>query len=696
MDATITLCTRDGSSPSKDVSGFCIDGTRLVDDLRNLKRVSTKPRPAKNNALWCACTKTKPNALCAYLVANFTPNWRSHCDQIDSITKIVYVTPQLAEFLARFATAHDVADAIKKWSADGCAMRNPALSAGRANAGKAATAAKSIANPAVRSFDTADVADANAVTTDNSDVFADYAFTANTIKSRTLTSESGLEQTERGTTSTVVDPDNSDATADEVMVDAAERPSLEKVRVVAADPDTVVNADPVATVAIDDTDDVDEEIVTLNAARAAVTTLAPGQFERNGKVYEFLPAINTTVCLDNKYTDVHAFCASNGRHWWKYVENVHARNTIEELEIRLGVDKGSLIERHHMGRGGHATVFVHPALFLCLAQWISPAKHAEVALVYMRYSEGDVTLAKDILNRFDEANGTCTRSLVREGQAGADDEWVLHQADAELTRKRAQEENAERERTLAKVRKLDDYELQEKECNLRRLQLEVQQKEKEMEIRVAKLYQELETQKNTDAQELEIRKTKDTHDLRVHQFRDIKAAFESCLDIPGVGEAERGVYRAHIHNAVTEMSGNASGALAIAPSAAPINVTVNNNNNPTNNTDITTAVQQCEVQSWENLWLQRGTRVNNAVSISAFLKDPTEAKAAEYKALVAKDPQIMKSFGAKLAEAWRGAHIGKDLPKMERKVAGQVRRVAQYYEADRPLMREVIDTFLDN
>ncbi|KAK3289815.1 hypothetical protein CYMTET_2746 [Cymbomonas tetramitiformis] len=550
---------------------------------------------------------------------------------------------------------------------------------------------------------------------------------------------------------------------------------------------------------IDDADAAEDVIATPNAARATETTLAQNRFERNGKVYMFEADMNTTICMNNRYADVFAFCAKNNKHWKHYMENKHTQETIEELEIRLGVDKGSLIERHHMGRGGHPTVFVHPALFLCVAQWISPAKHAEVALVYQRYSEGDVTLAKDILHRFDEANGTRTQSLVREGQAGADDEWVLHQADAELTRKRAQEEDDERQRTLAKARKLDDYELQEKECNLRRLQLELQQKEKEVEIRVAKLYQELETQKNTDAQELEIRKSKDAHDLRVHQFRDIKSAFESCLDIPGVGEAERGVYRAHIHNAVTEMSGNVSSALAIAPSAAPINVTVNNNNNPTNNTGITTAVQPCEVtpeeltwqhlwkkrgtsenpalsiasflndseeprvqeyrdkmrahknfiktfgtklatswraahdryhipeqsstvqnvqtgihasgckqyyeadrplmrqvQSWENRWLQRGTRVNNAVSISAFLKDSTEAKAAEYKALVAKDPQVIKSFGVKLAEAWRVAHSGKDLPKVERKVAGQVRRVAQYYEADRPLMREVIDSFLDN
>ncbi|KAK3245944.1 hypothetical protein CYMTET_44517 [Cymbomonas tetramitiformis] len=583
--AEIVLHTRDHPCPSDDTDAYCIDGTRLIDDLRRLK-TSAKPRPAKNNLLWCACTKTKPNELAVFLSKNFTADWRSHC-QIDANTKYVHVTPELAEFVARFATAHDVAEAIKTWVADGCVARNPELAVGRAratgNLGKAADvsartvendddagvavegspatnndrvrigshnnisdapAGETIANPAVPSFDTTDVADPNAVTTDNSDVFADFAFTANTVKSRKLTTESGLKQTERGTTSTFVDLVNSDATADEVMVDATEPPSLEKAidttntvtnanaATTAAfdaanapgdeivtpnaaratvttllpsqfEPDATVNADSVATVALrersdtevaagvdvddaidsdddelmhnmqtvptvamDDADAAEDVIATPNTARATETTLAQNRFERNGKEYEFVPAINTTVCLDNKYTDVYAFCASNGKRWRKYLENVHTRETIEELEKRLGVSKGSLVQHHRMGRKTHPTAFAHPALFLCLAQWISPAKHAEVALIYMRYSESDVTLAKDILHGFDEANGTRTQSLVREGQAGADDEWVLHQADAELTRKRAQEEDDdERQRTLAKARKLDDYELQEKECS---------------------------------------------------------------------------------------------------------------------------------------------------------------------------------------------------------------------------------------
>ncbi|KAK3251460.1 hypothetical protein CYMTET_39179 [Cymbomonas tetramitiformis] len=680
--AEIILHTRDHPCPSDDTNAYCIDGTRLIDDLRRLK-TSAKPRPAKNNLLWCACTKTKPNELAVFLSKNFTADWRSHC-QIDANTKYVHVTPELAEFVARFATAHDVAEAIKTWVADGCVARNPELAVGRAratgNLGKVADVSvrtvendgdagvavegspasnndrvligshnnisdaptgDTIANSAVPSFNTTDVADPNAVTTDKSDLFADFAFTANTVKSRKLTTESGLKQTERGTTSTFVDLVNSDATADEIMVDATEPPSLEKV---IDTTNTVTNGNADVTAVFDAAN-------APGAARATVTTLLPSQFEPDATVNE--NSVATVVLRERSGTEVAA--------------DVDVDDAIDSDDDEL---------------------------------WISPAKHAEVALVYQRYSEGDVTLAKDILHRFDEANGTRTQSLVREGQAGADDEWVLHQADAELTRKRAQEEDDERQRTLAKARKLDDYELQEKECNLRRLQLELQQKEKEVEIRVAKLYQELETQKNTDAQELEIRKSKDAHDLRVHQFRDIKSAFESCLDIPGVGEAERGVYRAHIHNAVTEMSGNVSSALAIAPSAAPINVTVNNNNNPTNNTGITTAVQPCEVTpeelTWQHLWKKRGTSENPALPIASFLNDSEEPRVQEYRDKMRAHINFINTFGTKLATSWRAAHDRYHIPEQSSTVQNVQTGIhasgcKQYYEADRPLMRQVAD-----
>ncbi|KAK3289816.1 hypothetical protein CYMTET_2747 [Cymbomonas tetramitiformis] len=317
--AEIVLHTRDHPCPSDDTDAYCIDGTRLIDDLRRLK-TSAKPRPAKNNLLWCACTKTKPNELAVFLSKNFTADWRSHC-QIDANTKYVHVTPELAEFVARFATAHDVAEAIKTWVADGCVARNPELAVGRgrvtSDLGKAADVSvrtvendgdagvavegspasnndrvligshnnisnaptgETIANSAVPSFNTTNVADPNAVTTDKSDLFVDFAFTANTVKLCKLTTESGLKQTERGTTSTFVDLVNSDATADEIMVDATEPPSLEK----AIDTtNTVTNANADTTAAFDAANAPDDEIVTSNAARATVTTLLPSQFEPN-------------------------------------------------------------------------------------------------------------------------------------------------------------------------------------------------------------------------------------------------------------------------------------------------------------------------------------------------------------------------------------------------------------------------------
>ncbi|KAK3283665.1 hypothetical protein CYMTET_8645 [Cymbomonas tetramitiformis] len=179
----------------------------------------------------------------------------------------------MAQVVAAFATAHDVGEAIQTWVENGCVPRNPVLVVKQAratgNLGKAADVSArtvendaagvaverspasnddraligshtkisdaptggTIANPAVPSFDTTDVAKPNAVATGDSDMFADFAYTASTVKSRKLTTESGLKQTERGATSTIDDPVNSDATADEVMVDVAERPSLEKANV---------------------------------------------------------------------------------------------------------------------------------------------------------------------------------------------------------------------------------------------------------------------------------------------------------------------------------------------------------------------------------------------------------------------------------------------------------------------------------
>ncbi|KAK3288335.1 hypothetical protein CYMTET_4224 [Cymbomonas tetramitiformis] len=569
------MYTRDHPCPSDDTKAYCIDGTRLNDDLRRLI-FNAKPCPVDKNLLWCACVRTKLNALAKYLYNLLGADWKTHC-QVDVGTRTVHVTPKLAELVARFMNADDVGDAIIKWVKNGCVPRNPKLTVELAKATGNLKKAAEVDDAIDSDEDASDSDDEDAIGFDDDEA---------------VDSEEDA-----------IDSDDDEAVDD--------------------DDELMHNVQTVPTVTMDDANAAKNVIATPNAARAIETTLPPGQFECNGK-------------------------------------------------------------------------------------WISSAKHAEVALVYMRYSKADVALAKNVLNRLDEKNGTRTQFLVREGQADADDELMLHQADAEFTRKRARDEDAERQRTLAKARKLDDYELQEKEYHLRRLQLELQQQEKEMQIRIAKLHQELETQKKTDAEELEIRKSRNAqeletqksrnaqeletqksrnaqeleiqksrnaHDLRVHQFRDIKSAFESCLTIPKLSTEEANVYRAHIHNMVANLVTNADAsaaapAIAAPPPVPPVNVTVNNitenNNTKTDEKKAADADGGGEVtleeQLWREAWLKRGTPENPEVTIADFLADPSEPEHARYAEFMRSNPGFVETFRRRLAEAWRKRHGTWNIP----------------------------------
>ncbi|KAK3269353.1 hypothetical protein CYMTET_22216 [Cymbomonas tetramitiformis] len=68
------------------------------------------------------------------------------------------------------------------------------------------------------------------------------------------------------------------------------------------------------------------------------------------------------------------------------------------------------------------------------------AKLVDMLMINYRLSCGDVTLAKEIIERFDAENGTHTTKIAREGRPGSDNEWVVHQRDEELARKRARED----------------------------------------------------------------------------------------------------------------------------------------------------------------------------------------------------------------------------------------------------------------
>ncbi|KAK3242132.1 hypothetical protein CYMTET_48150 [Cymbomonas tetramitiformis] len=213
---------------------------------------------------------TKPNNLCVYLNTNFTPNWKSHA-QRDSSSNTIFATPQLAEFLARFSTAHNVADLIKKWCADGCTPQNPDLSIPQANAASSDVIEHN-QRTALQSPDTVNLTDANPVVNEPA-LFTDYTFTTKKSGRPIIDKEVSLQNNQSVNDDAIEVPDNKNM--NKATQDADELPTQENL-----DDDA------------DMTNHEDEELVTTNAARAVAATLAPGQIERNGKA---IATSNTVV-----------------------------------------------------------------------------------------------------------------------------------------------------------------------------------------------------------------------------------------------------------------------------------------------------------------------------------------------------------------------------------------------------------------
>ncbi|KAK3286258.1 hypothetical protein CYMTET_6176 [Cymbomonas tetramitiformis] len=432
---------------SRDLNKRYINGNRLFNDLSKKKNPNAKPRKA--NKVWLAFHKK--NDLSEYLNKHFklfgSSDWKEHARPGDATTLLI--SPYLAIHIARFLTLHSDSQAINDWLEAGCPHkfatvqleidfetrvdadpRNaPSLRPIPGRQPKTDTSPRTVANDKATDVRAPTVfADGDGGLLNLPDVrigdvdetmIVDGIGTPTNVVSKPTASEVtihiehvGLDSDTPRLEPTAGELDTHCAEGDDDGEEAIANAAIETTTIDDASLDEVVatpsreevqhKLDVNPTVV----DASDEEIMIPNAARATVTTLAPGQFERNGRVQDNLD-VNTIVAR---------------------------------------VETNTLDAEHEPRRM--------------------------------------------------EING---------------------KADAELTRKRAQEEDAGRERILAKARKLDDYELQEKECSLSLLQLELQQKKKEMEIRVAKLYQELETQKNNDAQELERR------NVRVDVYADVYA-----------------------------------------------------------------------------------------------------------------------------------------------------------------------------
>ncbi|KAK3252021.1 hypothetical protein CYMTET_38662, partial [Cymbomonas tetramitiformis] len=471
--------------------------------------------------------------------------------------------------------------------------------------------------------------------------------------------------------------------------------------------------------------------------QAVSAEAVPGRYEVNGKVYEFRPELNTDICLNNKFANARAFCANNNKRWENFLSNERTKNIIQELEARLEMPEGSLIERHFFGRRGRPTIYVYPTLFICLAAWISPAKQVEAALVYERYNCGDVTLAKEIIERFDAENGTHTTSIAREGRPGSDNEWVVHQQDEELTRKRAREDaelNA-----IVKAQKHKDEEHEEK--------IALARAEREEKIALMRAERErkcarddvaiVKAQKREDEEherKMALMNAENEEKIALTRaeskrkcFDLVKGALESCFNIPGLTDADRNAYRAHIYNGAMELTtmtttpNRAPRRALPAPAAGPtVNVTTLNTTAITDNSGgpavsspdddvggpaanaiavaaeppaaIATPVVE---MTWEELWRRQSTDDNLILTLSGFLSDPKEDTTGEWRRKMHEHRNVVNRFGMKLAKRWREAHPGYELPKRVQKVRNVDTGfpvhtpVNTYYEADRELMREV-------
>ncbi|KAK3243756.1 hypothetical protein CYMTET_46591 [Cymbomonas tetramitiformis] len=492
-----------------------------------------------------------------------------------------------------------------------------------------------------------------------------------------------------------------------------------------------------------------EDVQALINKEAVDAEVPPSRREVKGKVYEFRPELNTDVCLNNKFANAHTFCANNDKRWENFLKTERTKNVIRELELSLEIPEGSLIERHFFGRRGHPTIYVHPSLFINLAAWISPAKQADACLVYERYNRGDVILAKEIIERFDAENGTHTTSIAREGRPGADNEWVVHQQDEELTRKRARED-AELD-AFVKAQKRKDEEHEEKMALVRaereeKIALARAEREEQIALRRAEREEQIalmraEHERKCAREDAEHERKMALMDTEVEVGRSeskrkcfdlVKGALESCFDIPGLTDADRNAYRAHIYNGAMELTtmtttpNRAPRRALPAPAAGPtVNVTTLNTTAITDNNGgpavsspdddvggpaanaiavaaeppaaIATPVVE---MTWEELWRRQSTDDNLILTLSGFLSDPEEDTTGEWRRKMHEHRNVVNRFGMKLAKRWREAHPGYELPKRVQKVRNVDTGfpvhtpVNTYFEADRELMREVATELL--
>ncbi|KAK3255212.1 hypothetical protein CYMTET_35685 [Cymbomonas tetramitiformis] len=326
---------------SRDLNERYINGNRLFNELSKKKNPKAKPR--KSNKVWLAFHKK--NDLSEYLDKHFklfgSSDWKEHARPGDATTLLI--SPYLATHIARFLTLHNDSQAINDWLEAGCPHQfatvqlemdfetqadadprnSPSLRPILGRQPKTDTSPRTVANDKATDVRASTVfadgdggllnlPDVRIGVADETAVVDGVGIPTNLVGKPTVSEvmidieHVGLDSDTPRLEPTAGELDTHCAEGDDNGEEAIANAAIETTTIDDASLDEVVatpsreevqhKLDVNPTVV----DASDEEIMIPNAARATVTTLAPGQFERNGKVQDNLDVNPTVVDASNE------------------------------------------------------------------------------------------------------------------------------------------------------------------------------------------------------------------------------------------------------------------------------------------------------------------------------------------------------------------------------------------------------------
>jgi len=106
-------------------------------------------------------------------------------------------------------------------------------------------------------------------------------------------------------------------------------------------------------------------------------------------------------------------CKAGGKLWKNYIRNKDSKTFIEYLAGSTGISKTDLMLTHTTGANSTRGTWVHKRIALDLARWISPEVACFIYDIVERFTSGDLSLAKDVLDNYDRINDSNTSFTSR-------------------------------------------------------------------------------------------------------------------------------------------------------------------------------------------------------------------------------------------------------------------------------------------